>query len=232
MFKKLIFIVLISTFSFSVHAQFAGGSGTEEDPYLIESKFDLKYLSENSGLWSKDFKQISDIYFSTEDFSANGEFYYDGKGFLPIANLYAEAFSGTYNGNGKIIDSLYINRNSSGDNSDGGLFGFIKYSDIKNLSLTNVNIKGRSSVGALASGSHLSEINNVYVTGEIEIESGYIGGLIGATEWTTITHSSCDCIVISNASSDAGGIVGWLLDASKIQFTYSTGKVSGSTVGG
>ncbi len=57
MFKKLkivsgMMMVILFLLSTNLFAQnYSGGSGTEEDPYYITSKTNLKYLSEKSGKW-------------------------------------------------------------------------------------------------------------------------------------------------------------------------------------
>ena len=57
MFKKLkivsgMMMVTLFVLSTNLFAQnYSGGFGTEEDPYYITSKTNLKYLSEKSGKW-------------------------------------------------------------------------------------------------------------------------------------------------------------------------------------
>jgi len=84
MLKKLktisgIMLVVLFALSTNLFAQtYSGGSGTEPDPYHIANKADLKYLSENSGEWSKHFKQTTNITFEASDFASGGDFYNSG----------------------------------------------------------------------------------------------------------------------------------------------------------
>jgi hypothetical protein len=77
--KKKIYFLLIVAFGFvakgALFAQaYSGGDGTVGDPYQIANKADLKCLSENSGEWTKHFKQTTDIVFTTADFQPGGDF--------------------------------------------------------------------------------------------------------------------------------------------------------------
>ena len=62
-------------------AEFAGGSGTKKDPYLIATTYHLDnvryYLDAH-------FLQIADIVFDDEDFQLDGDFYNDSDGWEPI----------------------------------------------------------------------------------------------------------------------------------------------------
>lgn len=60
---------------------FAGGSGTSEDPYLIETK---AHLNNVRNYLDAHFKMIADITFTDADFAEGGDFYNDGQGWEPI----------------------------------------------------------------------------------------------------------------------------------------------------
>ena len=68
--KTIIQSILVNVFiliNLNVNAQnYSGGTGTLNEPFLISSKEDLKYLSENSDQWSYNYKQITDISSSTD----------------------------------------------------------------------------------------------------------------------------------------------------------------------
>jgi len=66
--KFTVLIFLLISGSLILQAQsYSGGSGTSGDPYQIANKADLKYLSENSGEWSKHFKQTANITFDAAE---------------------------------------------------------------------------------------------------------------------------------------------------------------------
>ncbi len=56
---------------------FAGGSGTEADPYIISTKAQLKNIR---NYMNACYRLNADIVFSGTDFEENGDFYNDGKG--------------------------------------------------------------------------------------------------------------------------------------------------------
>lgn len=129
------------------------------------------------------------------------------KGWKPIGSgVEPNSFRGVYDGNGKIIYNLYINRGASpvADNiypTDGedniGLFGYVEnntsaHTVIKNLTLMSPNVSGRRATGALV-GKILLPITKpakqytVYIencsakgTGAIVKGFGATGGLVGA----------------------------------------------------
>ena len=88
--------------------------------------------------------------------------YSAGEGFIPIAagiNSSAD-FKCEFNGNGHTISNLYINRP---DTDNVGLFSLM--CDVKNLCLTNVDVIGGKSTGALMgyAFSNSPEISNCYI---------------------------------------------------------------------
>lgn len=173
--QLLLSLATILFLSLTLHAQsYSGGSGTPGDPYLISNKADLKYLNANSSEWGNNFKQTADIHFSSADFATGGDFYNLGYGFRPIGNDTTN-FSGSYNGDGHIIDSLYFNRSYF---NYIGLFGYFSGTQITNLGVTNVNVKGSEYVGGLVGNNQGGAISNCFATGGLN-GVGLVGGLIG-----------------------------------------------------
>lgn len=153
----------------SAKAQFAGGSGTEEDPFQIASIEQLQKIGE-SEYRSRHFIQIADIDASdTKNWN-------DGKGFKPVS------FRGSYDGNGYVISNLYINRKEedsiglfrtlSGDHSAG------RSGIINRIGLENVDITGRNDVGGLAGSKGIARVTSSYVTGHVTGQNR-VGGLFG-----------------------------------------------------
>ena len=90
--KKILSVILIIALIFSVLPtglfgitasaltnEFAGGSGTASSPYLIQTKSQLNNVRNNT---SAHYKLMSNIIFTAEDFTSNGDFYNSGYGFL------------------------------------------------------------------------------------------------------------------------------------------------------
>ena len=91
-------------------AQFAGGSGTEAEPYEVATLEQLQLIADTLYL-DKHFIQIADID-ASETVDWNG-----GKGFEPIGRMGCHGdgishipFTGSYDGNGYKIENLTINR--------------------------------------------------------------------------------------------------------------------------
>ncbi len=88
-------------------------------------------------------------------------------------------FAGTFDGNGKKISNLKINKPTM---TSVGLIGYGHGSPtVKNLTVENVDVKGRAAVGSVfGDGINNVQIDNVTVTGKIAIEGNYkVGGIIG-----------------------------------------------------
>ncbi len=219
---KKLYTILFLMVSVQLSAQFSGGSGTPSDPYQIANKADLDTLSSNSAYWDKHFVQTADIIFTSADFQPGGDFYNNGNGFIPIGND-VKKFSGSYDGQGHVIDSLYINRPSE---DYVGFFGYVSTIDtITGLGLLNVTITGHSYVGGFC--GHLTSlynnviVNNCYVTGIVNGTSGLIGGFCGKL-FAHITQCYTNCTVLGGANY-VGGFCGSNL--SNITECYSEGTV-------
>ena len=186
---------------------YSGGSGTSVDPYQVSTKGDLKYLSENSGEWSKHFIQTADIGFTDDDFLSGGDFYNGGSSFIPIGSLQIK-FTGSYDGNGHSI--LHLIKYTDITLYYVGFFGYTgSASEIKNLGIENSTIGGVYDiyVGVLA-GNNAGTISNCFAS--YSGAGGYmdIGGLVGGNVGTI---SNC---FVSGGSAvtgvrSTGGLVGW-----------------------
>ncbi len=185
---------------------------------------------------------------------SNKDDFITGQGWMPIDN-----FAGDFNGAGHTIANLFIDRNQN----NVGFFGTIESTAvIENLNLTNANVKGFPSVGALVGRNNGGTIRNVTSSGNVESESHSVGGLVGrntngglleniTTHGTvqsdngivggivgineneaTIINSTSEANVTNYGDNIAGGIVG-INDAS-IDQCYFGGIVTGdgSTTGG
>jgi hypothetical protein len=141
----------------------------------------------------------------------------------PIGNATtANQFRGNFNGNGKVISNLTINRPTTNYQ---GLFGYLNGGTIKNLGVENCNITGQEYIGGLAGSGGSYE--NCYVTGAVN-GTRIIGGLVGSAG-SSITNCYTTCTV--TGSDFVGGLVGNA--SASITNCYTTGNVNGSdNVGG
>ncbi|WP_441001203.1 InlB B-repeat-containing protein [Fodinibius sp. SL11] len=192
---------------------FAGGTGTEADPFQISTIKQLQAI--NNVEYSSDyFIQINDIDASA---TAGGS---GGIEFTPIMN-----FEGSYDGQEYTISNFTINSTSDYI----GLFGWLnKGAQISNIRLVDVDITGGSSTGSLI-GHNLGEINNSSATGTVHCLDERCGGLV-ATNRGSVENSFADVNVSSN-SGLVGGLVG--INRNEIITSFALGDVSGTTqVGG
>ncbi len=220
---KIIVLYLIIALFISINIFADGvepdGSGTEVDPYQVEILDNLLWISTNSNSWDKHFIQLADINASDTQNWNNGE------GFSPIGNEDTQ-FTGTYNGQESIVDSIYIYRTTNFV----GLFGNIYTATLENLGVTNVNISGSCYIGGLAGIIFSSStISNSYSTGNVSGDWG-IGGLIGRVEYSSTDNSFSTASV--NGTKWVGGLVGLNLSSvlSNSYYNYETVLINGENV--
>ncbi|NOR45458.1 MAG: T9SS type A sorting domain-containing protein [Candidatus Delongbacteria bacterium] len=225
MLNKLKFLfLLILALHIAVLAQFAGGSGTEEDPWLIRTASNLDSIRYYLGT------DYADKYFlQTENIDLGVAPWNVGEGWEPIGND-STAFDGNYDGNGFQISNLTINRP---EQDFIGLFGFCDWSMVQNIKLINISITGRNSVGGLVGYGYATSNENCHTTGEISGVSN-VGGIIGTADWYLVLN----CYTTSDVSGtdNIGGILGKSTDMpyfDTIVKSYSIGTVTGDdNVGG
>ena len=123
------------------------------------------------------------------------------------------------------------------------LFDTLSAATVENLALKDVNISGKSDIGALANeANNATRINNVHVDGVLAGERG-IGGLVWKADNSKITNSSFKGRIINSYETKApyniGGLVGQLtginavVDKSKATIAISSNADStNQTVGG
>ena len=117
-----------------------------------------------------------------------------GTGWQPIASSLANAFSGTFNGNGNEIKNLYINNSVSGKRL--GLFANIGNSTISNLGVTgNINSSVDSALGGISGvviNNSTSNIINCYNKANIKsmASSNATGGIVG-NGYGTLNANNC-----------------------------------------
>lgn len=210
--------------SFRTLKPFSGsGSGTQQDPYVITDVRELQEMSNG----------LACCYELANDIDASMTSQWDGgAGFVPIGNR-SKKFAGHFDGWGHKIVDLYINRESD---SHVGLFGYAdSVSEIENVALVNVNVKGKYYVGALV-GTNKGKVHNCYSTGDVNGGSGHsgeMGGLVGRNYQYAAEISNSYSTANVTGSYAVGGLVGDNCHGAIIA-CYSVGAISRSSkdVGG
>ena len=191
-------------------AAFAGGDGTEGNPYQISNGAELALLQakiadgeQAANYYNKSYVLTADIVLNTGDASTWGSAA-PANNFTPIGtwNNATSSFGGHFDGQGHTISGLYI----SSENDGLGLFGVIQGgAEIKNFALVNSYV--------------------AYTGSANEAE---MGAVIGQTDRQnegdiTISNVYADAIVIST-KNEVGGIIG-NLSHSQDSPAYNAGKV-------
>ena len=213
-------------------AEFLGGDGTEESPYLISNKTHLNNVRNHL---DAHFLMVADIEFNEADFAQGGEFYNGGLGWKPIGTERTTAFTGVFDGGGHTIRKLTILGTSRGF-FDIGLFGVNK-GIIQNVGLAQTaitrNFFNSSTVNAGGiAGTNYKTISRCYATGTMSITANYaniavVGGLAGYNGGRLE-----DCYSVTNIQSPdwAGGVAG--SNGGTIRTCYYMGDLAGRTTGG
>ena len=232
------------------NAEFAGGNGSEADPYQITTIEHLNNVRNYLGVTHTDkhFLLMNNIDL-TSYVSSGGEGYDDGQGWQPIgystsANIYnySNCFFGSFDGGEHTISGLIINRQPTvyENYEQCGLFGALVDADVSNLNL-GVQVMGTRFAAGLAGFTDQSIIDNIQIVGDVTGNESYIGGLIGFADGTMITNSSMTGTVSSPAGSlHTGGLLGdgttvtiinCNTDAT-VSGNYSVGGLAGSITSG
>ena len=150
--------------------------------------------------------------------------YSSGSGWTPIGTR-NKPFKGSFDGQGHIINNLYINSNSS----DCGLFGRIDGHnlniDIRNVGLVNVNVNTiDDNTGSLVGEIEYADISNCYSTGSLK-GCDFVGGLIGYCFHVSLY----DCYSYADIDGcySVGGAIGGADSYVNVSMSYAFGDVIG-----
>ena len=209
----------------AINPNFADGTGTENDPYIIQDEQSFSSLAYYGKATDVDaFKMEADVSFDGEDLPA------------PITKL-----NGSLDGNGHTVSDLTIENNTS-------LFGSVApLVTISNLGLVGVNIEATPSAekncfGLLAAKTDGATIQDVYAVGEIKIHNNddlssqpvHVGGLIGNAHCSTISGVVTSGYIRNEhvgTDSTVGGVIG-LMDGGTLTAAESTAYVFGDSIVG
>ena len=217
---------------------FAGGDGTENNPYIIANADQLAYLSavvggmigfEIDSFEGKYIKLVSDINVATEDIETGGHVFYP-IGYYSSDGVYErtgvaitsgfKVFSGTFDGNGHTIKNICQRTwDMKGDNNyydatlqyyrDGmGLFGKVYGGTVKNLTVDNFTSDGE------------------YTT------TGVIAAYADGATFENITIFNCNPRVYNIGNGGIVGCVGWYAGEAGLKTTFrnitvdNTNKIS------
>ena len=205
---------------------FAGGSGTEADPYQITDGAQLAKIAKDveNGTVYKDayFRLENDIDLSAHRWNPIGVYkWYEG------GATEDRMFAGFLDGNGKTITGLIVDERT--EKNRAGLFGQIAYTG----AATNEGMEKNSSAilagFVMANSGHTIRFDDISVSGtivntKVGDNSMMSGGLFGEANRVTADHCRADVTI--EGGDNTGGFVG--LDGSS---TYTNCKVTGKVTG-
>jgi len=201
-------------------ASFAGGSGTEGEPYQIADWYQLDGVRNYLDSY---FVLVNDLDSSTAGYTelasptAN-----DGKGWQPIGtygHIDDNPFTGTFDGQEYEIRDLFIHRP---DEESVGLFGWVMPGVIKDIGMVNVTVTGNLQVGGLV-GNNFGTVSSSYSSGNVSGIASTVGGLVGDNgDVGTVSNCHSACNVTSD--NNVGGLVGE--NYGTVSKCYSSGNVT------
>lgn len=194
------------------------GTGTETDPYLIETPAHLKYLSAQVAAGNT----YEGVHFlQTDDFDLNS------KTWTPIGTS-TYKFAGVYDGGEKYISNLKT--------SQYGLFGITENVKVKNISFQGTYNSSSAPVSAplIGTAQGTTEIVNCHNLATI---TGACAGLIASATGTSISLQKCSNqsnIIISSgtAYSYVGGLIAQIGTTDfVVDACFNIGNISTTTSG-
>jgi len=204
-------------------AQYGGGSGTADDPYLIYTPEQMNAIGADPNDWDQHFKLTADIDLSQY---TGTEFNLIGVPYRRHPYRSGKPFTGVFDGNGHVISNF---RYACHGEKDIGLFRWIADPNavVKRVRLVNVIVGAGTGdyVGSLVGDLEAGTVTECYATGFVK-GNKRVGGLVGHGD--TITACYANAAVIGH--DYVGGLAG---SAGAITDSYAHGTVIGSEyVGG
>jgi hypothetical protein len=211
-------LVVLMIVGLCVHTAAAlPGSGTQEDPWRIESLADFDEFAADPNYWSGFTRLETDVNLAGRTYTTaviapdvnNSNYDFDGT-----------AFTGVFDGNGHKMMNLTIDDGGTGIDYL-GLFGCIEEGEVRNLRLEGGSVTGGWAVGGLV-GQNGGIVSNCYSTGSVSGDNS-VGGLVGGNYGSV---SNCYSTGSVSGDNSVGGLVGHNYFGS-FSNCYSTGSVSG-----
>ena len=186
------------------------GSGTEDDPYLIEDVHDLQNINRDL---DAHYKLANDIN-ASETLEWN-----NGSGFEPLGK--ETPFTGSFNGNDKMISELFVSRRGT---NYVGIFSRIgEKGVIRNLVLVNNSVSGEWYVGTVA-GENNGLVEKSDISSNVYGKT-FIGGITGRNNGTI---SNVNVTTKVRGTAAVGGAVGSASSESSVKNMYGTSNIKGS----
>lgn len=113
----------------------------------------------------------------------------------------------------------------------GGLVGHSSSANIEQSS-SSATVSGPAKIGGLIGRSHASDIHHAFATGTVSGQAN-TGGLVGEFTWEgRLTNSFATGDVNGSGGAQIGGLVGYCESCNWVEFTFSSGSVTGDSATG
>ena len=200
------------------------GSGSEDDPFLVETTTDMTTLA--------DFIASSGVDYSGNHFKLVNDLDYTDTDYKVIAAGTLK-FQGTFNGNDKKIMNITYSSTATSDKYI-GLFGTIGESGtLKNLTFESSTFEGHSYVGGMV-GKLYGKVENCINRAEIRSAKGsYVGGIVCVGYEGSSIHNCENYGLVYASTSNVGGIASDMKENTLVENCFNKGEISpSSSVGG
>ena len=197
---------------YQVVALFDGGTGTAEDPFVIQNAEQLKAFRDNVNAGNT---------FAGKTIALTDDVDLKNEEWMPIGTEDAP-FKGTFDGQGHTITGLNI---SSG--SDAGLIGVLDVGTVKNVKFASVNISTTGTDVGAAVGRIINngKVENVQVLSGSVSGVKRVGGVVGCIKAYGSVADCSNAATVTATTYNVGGIVG----AAYYTETGKTMQISGCT---
>ena len=214
-------------------ALFAGGIGTEDDPYLITTAEGLSAITDDL---SACYRLDADIDLTGVDWMPIGSFTHTGdenadENADPDRPDAADAFSGIFDGGSHTISNLTVDQP---ERYAVGLFGCIADAHIFNLTLDGATVDGSMMAGAVAGYAYNSRLTAVSLTGSNYItghntdarSAEMIGGILGRGKDSLVDSCAARANVTLPDTARNAGILCGDMETSSVINGYATGTLT------
>ncbi len=230
---KIVYVKADGTYTNEMQHEIQKYSGTKDDPYMIATPQDMALLRSfmTPGVVNYvklandiDMAGVTDWYpLNMQEDQANGLSYqnlidFDGQGHV-ISNFSCTDPEGSYNSffgilNGEVRNVGFKDANVvCTETGTGILAGYMGHDQYQNDDATK----------------KMSSLTNVWVTGKLNVESSYAGGMIGNVGGPTTIKNCYTNIEITSEATYIGGIVGRVRDELNINQAYAAGSITTTT---
>ncbi len=183
---------------------FAGGSGTEEDPYQIATAEQLALMGKVNDDWSQEYNKA--YYVLTADIQLNDVENYENWKETPPEYQWkpvGDSFKGNFDGDGHVISGMYVR-------SVKDWFGIGLFRELFTGSVSNVKI----------------EKGYLYINDSNTYAGGVIGNIVGNVKVENCSVDMAVCSEVTNGTDCVGGIVGWCQSGAVITECAFHGDIS------